>query len=134
MKNKRMPRKEFNKIADRDWVPVMLIGDGKPSWMMGIPEDKVDFILASGAYLNPVIAELNGITYEDAIGGIDIYRYDQKDVAKGFPINKDHYILVVDPHEDNALLIHGPLRDNEHWLRQLPNLPGDIEVIEYSEE
>lgn len=134
MKMKRMPRSEFDKIAERQWVPVMLSGEGKPDWMKGIPEEKVEFILASGTYINPIWAELNGTTYENAIGGIDVYRHDEKDVAKGFPVNKDHYILVVDPDEDNALLIHGPLRDNEHWLRQLPNLPGNIEVIESSEE
>ena len=134
LRTKRMPKNEFDKIADRQWVPVMLAGDGSPYWIKGIPEDKVEYILASGTYIDPRVVELNGVTYGDAVGGIDVYRYDEKDVDKGSPINKDHYILVRDPHEDNLLLIYGPLKDNEHWLEQLPDLPNDIEVIESTED
>ena len=65
---------------------------------------------------------------------MDVYRYDENDVSKGYPINKNHYILVIDPREDNALLVHGPLNDNEHWLEELPDLPDGITVIESEEE
>jgi hypothetical protein len=65
---------------------------------------------------------------------MDVYRYDEKDLPRGYPINKDHYIIILDPKEDNALLVHGPLRDNEHWLEELPDLPDDILVIEAIED
>lgn len=125
-----MSKKEFNKIADRQWVPVMLSGEGRPNWIRGIPDDKVQFILASGTYIDPRLVDLNGVTYNEAIGGIDVYRNDPKDIPKGYLYNKDHYILVIDPREDDALLVYGPLRDNEHWIRELPDLPDDILVVE----
>jgi len=133
-KIKRMPKKEFDKVANRSWVPVMLSGEGRPNWIRGIPDDKVKFILASGTYIAPRLVELNGITYSGAVGGMDVYRYDENDISRGYPINKDHYILVLDSKEDNALLVHGPLKDHEHWISQLPDLPDGIEIIEDSED
>jgi len=129
-----MPKQEFDKIADRSWVPVLLSGEGKPNWIRGIPDDKLEFIVASGAYIDPRIVESDGITYSGVIGGMDVYRYDQEDESRGYPINKDHYILVIDPEEDNALLVNGPLKDNEHWLEKLPDLPEGILVIESFED
>jgi len=133
-KIKRMPKKEFDRVADRQWLPVMLSGEGRPNWIRAIPDDKVKFILASGTYIDPRIVELNGNTYSGAVGGMDVYRYDENDVSRGYPINKDHYILVLDPKEDNALLVHGPLKDHEHWISSLPNLPDDIAIIESIDE
>lgn len=134
LKIKHMPKKEFDQVANRSWVPVMLSGEGRPNWIRGIPEDKVGFILASGTYIDPRILEMNGITYSGAVGGMDVYRYDENDVSRGYPINKDHYILVLDPKEDYALLVHGPLKDHEHWISRLPELPEDIEIIEDYED
>ena len=134
MKKKKMSKAEFTKIAERKWVPMILIGDGRPEWMKNIPDDRVEYVLASGTFIDPRIVELNGITYSGVIGGMDIYRQDKNDLSKGYPINKDHYIIVLDPQENNALLVHGPLKDSEHWLRKSPSLPDDIVVIESIED
>lgn len=34
---------------------------------------------------------------------------------------------------NDALLVHGPLQDHEHWISQLPDLPEGIVVIDSSE-
>ncbi len=134
MQRKRMNKPEFAKVADREWVPVALVGDGLPRWMRSIPEDILKYVLASGTYIDPRIVELHGRKYADVVGGIDVYREDPKDIAKGYSINKDHYIIVLDPKDDSALLINGPLRDNEHWLEEDPDLPEDILVIETEQD
>lgn len=135
MKKKQMSKAEFSKIAERQWVPVMLIGDGRPDWMKNIPDDKIEFVLASGTFIDPRLVEMNGLSFNQAVGGIDVYRYDENDVAKGYPYNKDHYILVLDIANDNALLVHGPLKEkNGHWIEELPDLPDDIVVIEITKE
>lgn len=134
MKKKRMNKAEFEKIAERQWVPVRLIGDGMPAWMRGIPAEKCPLVLASGTFIDSRIVEHDGITYSGVVGGMDIYRYDEKDVQRGYPINKDHYFIVLDPENDDALLVYGPLKDNEHWLGELPMLPDNITIIESSEE
>ncbi len=129
-----MTTAEFAKVAERKWVPVLLIGDGRPDWMQGIPEEKLDMVLISGAFIDPRIVEHDGITYSGVVGGMDIYRQDINDIDKGYPINKDHYIIVLDPTNDNALLVNGPLKDYEHWLQESPNLPEDIVVIESTDD
>lgn len=128
-----MSRIEFERIAERNWVPLQLAGDTKPDWMANIPTEITPRVMASGCFIDPRIVECEGITYSGVIGGLDIFRCDHKDLEKGYPINKDHYIIVIDPQNENTLLVHGPFRDNEHWLRNLPNLPDNIEVL-YPEE
>lgn len=88
----------------------------------------------SGTYIDPRLVELNGITYSGAVGGMDVYRYDQGDESKGYPINKDHYFIVLDQDNDDALLVHGPIKDHEHWLTRLPDLPDGIIVIDSLED
>lgn len=134
LRTKYMVKKEFDEVARREWVPVVLAGEGRPTWMRGIPHEKVELVLASGTYIDPRVIEEYGMTFKGTAGGIDIYRYDQHDEPKGYSINKDHYILVLDEENDDALLVYGPYKDNEHWISQLPDLPDGIVVIESTEE
>ena len=127
---RKMTFNEFEPISEFLWVPVVLAGDRRPEWMRGIPEEKVELVLASGTFIDPRIVQSHGATISGVVGGMDIYRYDQKDEAKGYPINKDHYLIVLDPSTDDALLVLGPNKDHEHWLGELPNLPSDITIIE----
>ena len=131
---KQMSKQEFANVAERQWVPVVLSGEGCPQWMRGIPKDIVGLVLASGIFNDPELIEESGVTYSGLVGGIDIYRYDKKDEARGYPINKDHYVIILDQENDDALLVHGPLRDHEHWISQLPDLPEGIVVIDSSED
>lgn len=131
---KQMSKQEFANVAERQWVPVVLSGEGCPQWMRGIPKDIVGLVLASGIFNDPELIEKSGVTYSGLVGGIDIYRYDKKDEARGYPINKDHYVIILDQDNDDALLVHGPLRDNEHWISRLPNLPDGIVVIDSTED
>lgn len=108
MRKKQMTDTEFKKIADCQWRPVRLIGDGKSNQMQNVPAEKTEYILASGTFIDPRIVELEGINFRDIIGGVEVYWYDENDTSKGFPINKN----------------------NEHWLEELPNLPDEIVVIE----
>ena len=89
-RNKQMTKDEFIEVAERQWVPIKLVGDARPCWMRGIPEEKLELILISGSFIDPRIVEANGITYSGVVGGMDVYRYDETDVNKGYPFNKDH--------------------------------------------
>jgi hypothetical protein len=129
---KYMDREEFIAVAERRWVPVNLVGSARPVWMRGIPEQRVQFVLASGAFIDPRIVEVNGITYSGVVGGIDVYRYDEKDVDRGYPFNKDHYIVAQNPSKDESLLVAGPIKDDEHWLAELPELDPGIEILEFN--
>jgi len=131
---KRMDKKEFEQIAERQWIPIVLAGEGRPQWMRGIPKEMVGLVLASGIFNDPRVIEERGVTYSGLVGGIDIYRYNKNDDPLGYPTNKDHYVIILDQDNDDALLVHGPLRDHDHWISQLPDLPEGIIVIDLSED
>jgi hypothetical protein len=126
-----MGKREFAAIAARKWVPVALIKDARPAWMRGIPEERIELVLASGTFIDPRIVEIDGVTYSGVVGGMDIYRYDKKDVDKGYPFNKDHYIIIQQPSKDEFLLVAGPIRDDSHWLEELPDIDPDIKILEF---
>jgi len=131
---KSITKREFTPIANRQWVPVMLVGDGRPDWMRCIPNDVVQLVLASGTCIDPRMAEIAGKNIFDVVGGMDVYRYDKDDERKGFPINKDHYLIVRNPDTDDALLVLGPRKDHNHWLEKLPELSPNIEIIEKTDD
>ena len=129
---KLMTKNEMIAATERPWVPSVLIGDARPGWMARIPEEKLGLVLISGSFIDPRIVEANGITYSGVVGGMDIYRYDEKDVEKGYPFNKDHYIIFHDQESDDALMVTGPIKkENDHWFAELPELPSEIEVLEF---
>lgn len=130
IRHKKMTREEFEPIAEKLWIPVTLSGEGQPAWMHGIPKEIVHLVLASRTYIDQRVVEAQGVTISGVVGGLDIYRFDQDDVNKGYPINKDHYLIVTAPITQDSLLVLGPYKDHEHWLSQLPDLPPDINVIE----
>ena len=131
---KQMTKEEFVEVAERSWVPVQLVGDAKPNWMRGIPDDKLELVLISGSFIDPRIIEANGITYSGVVGGMDLYRYDEKDVDIGFPFNKDHYVIFHNPENDDALLVAGPIKKPEdHWFSQLPNIGPEIKILEIND-
>ena len=118
--------------TERHWVPSVLVGDARPDWMRGIPDEKLELVLISGSFIDPRIVEANGITYSGVVGGMDIYRSDEKDVDKGYPFNKDHYIIFHDQANDDALMVAGPIKkENDHWFAELPELPPGIEILEF---
>lgn len=69
---KQMEKDEFIHIVEREWVPVVLIDNARPDWMKGIPEDRVELVLASGTFIDPRTVEAYGITYSGVVGGMDI--------------------------------------------------------------
>ncbi len=130
LRKKLMTKDEFEQVANLKWVPAVLLGEGRPNWTRGIPKEKVRLVLASGTYNDPRVIEEYGKTLSGVVGGIDIFRYDSADVSEGYPINKDHYIIILDEDNNDALLVLGPYKDNEHWVSRLPDLPDSIVVIE----
>jgi len=44
---KRMAKKEFEQINERQYIPVILAGKSIPKWMRGIPKEKVELVLAA---------------------------------------------------------------------------------------
>lgn len=35
------------------------------------------------------------------------------------------------PSQDEFLLVAGPIKDDDHWLAELPNLDPRIEILEF---
>ena len=116
---KKMPRKEFDKIADFSWSPVKLESDAIPEWLKNIPDDVLHSVYASGTNAG------GGTDYSDQsvgtgqlIGGIDVYRNAPEDAKD---LNKDWYAVVVPPDDSPWYLISGPFKPKkDHWLDEIP--------------
>ena len=128
-----MLRREFSAIAKRDWMPVTLAGESVPYWMRGIPESRRIAIYASGSFGDSRSVIADGNSYSDVIGGIDVFRFDKKDQPKGFSVNQDHYIVVIDPAQDDMLLVVGPIEDDHRWLDKMPEVKPSIVIYEFDE-
>jgi hypothetical protein len=55
-----------------------------------------------------------------------VYRLAPDDPVE---LNKDWYAVLIDPDDDTMLLIDGPIRDEEHWIDELPQRLKGIEVL-----
>jgi hypothetical protein len=84
-------------------------------WSEERPADHFRF-LASG--------ESNIDTEGALVGGIDVYRYAPDDPVA---LNKDWY--AVHAASDGVLRVHGPIRNAEHWLNEVPARYKGIEVL-----
>lgn len=124
---KKMPLEQFEAVRRRDWVPVGLAGAAVPEWLQGIPLETIHCIAGSGTlYRRMSYSGGAAIMGGDLIGGIDVYRYAPDDPVE---LNKDWYAVLIDPDDDTMLLIDGPIRDDEHWIDELPQRLKGIEVL-----
>lgn len=123
---KRMPEEQFLKITERDWNPVGLVGDAVPSWLRGIPADKLNSIYASGGKFEGLPHGDERIPSKEIIGGIDVYRNAPDDSVE---LNKDWYAVIVDQDNEGMLLIVGPIRDDEHWIDEIPKRLEGAKVV-----
>ena len=124
---KLIPRLEFDKIAEFSWAPIKLQGSAVPAFLRGIPDAVVHAVYASGTTAG------GGVAYSDAtigtgqlIGGIDVYRKAPDDPVE---LNKDWYAVVVPPDDSPYYLISGPIRDDEHWLDDVPERLNGAKVF-----
>ena len=131
---KVMSKDELRIVQERNWMPVLLVGDAIPSLFQGIPEEKLIAVYASGTFWDSRMVMLGDSVVDNVVAGIDIFRYDAKDKARGKPINKDHYI-VVDNNSDDMYFILGPEKvDGDHWFGKLSETHPEIEIIEFRME
>lgn len=128
---KQMTEAEFKEVAERKWGPVVLMPEARPDWMKAIPEDRLLRVMASGSLSDPLALGDGSSTPNGVAGGFDIFRLDKRDEQLGFPVNKDHYIVITDRRNEGMLLVVGPDKDDDHWLSALAGLGPDVEVLEF---
>ena len=126
MRSKIMSIDEFRGILERNWIPVELIGEARPSWMHNIPENIIHSVYASGSGISIPRPNIYPLPAGDLIGGIDIYRNAPNDPVK---FNKDWYAVITDSEHDDMLLVCGPYRDNEHWIDEIPERLKGAEIF-----
>lgn len=123
---KAIPRAQFEPVLQREWRPIELVGDAVPDFARAIPRDAGLRFLASGEanaaefYRSPRIAS------GTRVGGIDIYRPSPDDPVR---FNKDWYAVIASPADPDTLFVDGPIRDDEHWLDEVPRRYEGIEIL-----
>ncbi len=123
---KRMKKDEFHKLISRyGWAPRVLAEWQYPQLFENIPKDKVLWVAVSGSF--------EDIREDDKIGGVSIIRWDEKDLEKGCPFNKDQYYVTMDEKNSNYVIVEGPCRDYEHWLSHSPEWLRNVEHYPYDE-
>jgi hypothetical protein len=129
---KVMPADELRLVQKRNWIPISFAGAAIPSLFKSIPADKLLAVYASGAVYDMRIEQLGDEIIPHVVAGYDVFRYDSKDESKGFPINKDHYIVIKDLTSDERFFIRGPNKiEGDHWFTELPKNHLEIEIIEF---
>lgn len=107
----------FSFLTKSSGATVCLAPDTWPDWAKAARDPKVDQIL-----FWPHKGSQTGKTFEfhTADGRMTVLRYDPKDAAKGFPYNKDTYVIVCA--SDNRLWQFGPFSKGEpnHWMKDIP--------------
>lgn len=130
-RHKPISKDELRIVQERNWIPVLLAGEAIPSLFQGIPEETLMAVYASGTYWDTRMVMLGDAVVGNVVAGFDIFRYDAKDELHGRPINKDHYIVVMDSKGDDMYLILGPEKvDGDHWFNRLPETHPEIEIID----
>ena len=123
---KKMPREEFEEVMQREWHPVELTGDAIPTFLQGIPEERLHKIVASGVPVSGMVYKSEIIPSGNLIGGIDVYRNAPDDPVE---LNKDWYAVIRVPHTDTLLLVEGPIKDEEHWIDEVPRRLNGAEIL-----
>ena len=123
---KKISPELFKEIADRNWLPVELMGDALPDFVQAIPANVRYRILASGEANSWARYASESIPSGRLVGGIDVYRNAPDDPVA---YNKDWYALVRSPADSCAILVDGPHRDSDHWLDELPKRFEGVEIL-----
>ena len=132
---KVMTKDELRIVQERNWVPVSFGGAAIPSWLNGLSEEKRMAVYGSGTYYDMRIVQLGEEVIPYVVAGYDVFRYDEKDEEKGYPINKDHYIVISDTTSDERFLVLGPEKvEGDHWFTELPKEHPEIEITEFPGE
>jgi hypothetical protein len=131
IQRKTISKIEFAKIIEPyKWAPVKLLKEQYPAIFKNIPEEKIVMVAASGDFAEPIEEMLHGRNITGVIGGMDVVRWDEKDIKIDRPFNKDHYIILKSGSND-ILIIEGPFKDNEHWLSGIPERLKNAKILEY---
>lgn len=125
---KKISRALFEVVMDRHWTPVELVEDALPEFAKAVPSEVRFRVLASGEYNAAVVRNYTSklIPAGELVGGVDVYRNAPDDPVA---LNKDWYAVVRSPHDPTMLLVDGPIRDDEHWLHELPGRYQGVEVL-----
>ena len=115
-------------------MPISLAGAALPSWLQRIPKDRLICVYGSGTYWDYQILRYGDDTHYNVVAGYDVFRYDPKDEPKGYPVNKDHYIVINDTSSDNKYFVLGPTTSDHEWLEELPKVHPEIEITEIPED
>lgn len=103
--------------------------DTLPIWMKTVPQAQRVHVYASGSFLGEYDKQYEG----HKVGGMDVFR-DATGHREGVNWNKDHYVIIRNPKNGDALLMYGPLIDNEHWINEIPSRLKDVEILTYDKQ
>jgi hypothetical protein len=120
MSKKFIDYEKFTPIQEYSGLPFELQSDARFDWMRNMSNvpHLVDSVIASAIAPIPN-QEYGGFN----VGGVEVIRNDPKD--NPYIYNKDVY-HIVSGINTSGLIAYGPFKDDEHWLKQLPERNNGI--------
>jgi hypothetical protein len=116
-----MSYSEFRKVMKKEWHPVRLDKKNIPSFLGGVPIDKIHSVYASGTFSPEWESLPNGYPFTSGqhIGGFEVYRNAPDDP---FNLNKDGYAVFHFPNDSILVIADLDKEDDpEHWVNEIPD-------------
>lgn len=129
---KYISREEFETFTGaREWEPIELQGQARPSFLDNFPYTSDCHIYGSGAIGPPYDKSLYDTGLSGyRVGGFTFYR-DSRTHPEPFDYNVDNYVVVDDSHTGNHLLVWGPFEAINHWTGAIQDNLTGVEIIRY---
>ena len=138
MKKKKKPRPKYIAREEfeifmrvREWEPIELQGQAKPSFLNNFPYTTGCHLYGSGTVGLPYDEE----SYDSGlsgyrVGGFTFYR-DSKAHPEPFDYNVDNYVVVDDLNTGNQLVVWGPYEALNHWTGTIQDNLTGVEIFRY---
>ena len=111
-------------LSEARWQPRALKDQNSPLCINRIPLRLRLGAMASGDLIQPVEMYLENVTVV-VVGGLDSYRYAPDGEERGYPVDKDHFLIIenrIRRYVDSQFVTVGPFkRDGDHHLQDLPS-------------
>ena len=129
---KYIDREEFKVFTrTREWEPIELQGQARPSFLGSYPYTSDCHIYGSGMVGPPY----DKSSYDSGLGGYKVGGYtfyrDSKSHPEPFDYNVDKYLIVDDNLTGNRLLAFGPHKPIDHWTNDIRKNLSGVDIINY---
>lgn len=126
---KLMDNNEFLNVMARNWERKELAGNAVPNFITGLVREKKNRIYASGT-TGLEAGKYNSNFQRWVVGGLKVFR-DATQEPEPYNWNADDYLIWSDNATGTQLMVTGPFKPRDHWLKDIPSGFKNVETYYY---